>query len=291
MRRWLYAWIVASTLFGCRQQPHRLPSSSARAGEVLVVGDATGQLSSYLSQPEPGLPQPEPRFDVRQTTQDQLKGNTLLARAIVILGDKPYASGRDLNARPQLVIEATAKDSARILRDLLAFEEQEAYTFLQHHNNPQMEEKIRRQFGVKMKVPEAMRASKKSKNFLWTATNGAENLRSLCVLRMPDCPQADWAKNIDQMLSHHIHGEVASNTMRLAMATVQTHQDRGLGLLTGQWLMEGDAMGGPFVASVRKTSRGTIVLLAFAYAPEREKRNIMRQLRAVVFNEYISYGE
>ena len=93
--------------------------------------------------PDPGLPQPEPRFDVRPTTQDQLKGNALLARAIVILSDKPYASGHDLNARPQLVIEASAKDSARILHDLLAFEEQESYAFLQHNHHPKMEEKIR----------------------------------------------------------------------------------------------------------------------------------------------------
>ena len=79
--------------------------------------------------------------------------------------------------------------------------------------------------------------------------------------------------------------------MPLALATVQTHQERGIHLLTGQWMMEGDAMGGPFVASVKKTRQGALVLLAFAYAPEREKRNIMRQLRTVVFNEYISYGE
>ena len=206
MRSVLFAGImIACTLLGCRQATrHRLPSSSARAGEVLVVGDTTGQLASYLSRPEPGLPQPEPRFDVRPTTQDQLKGNALLARAIVILSDKPYASGHDLNARPQLVIEASAKDSARILRDLLAFEEQESYAFLQHNHHPKMEEKIRRQFGVQMKVPEAMRASKTSKDFLWIATNGAENLRSLCVLRLPDSPKADWARAIDQMLSQHI---------------------------------------------------------------------------------------
>ena len=258
---------------------------------MLVVGDTTGQLASYLSRPEPGLPQPEPRFDVRPTTQDQLKGNALLARAIVILSDKPYASGHDLNARPQLVIEASAKDSARILHDLLAFEEQESYAFLQHNHHPKMEEKIRRQFGVQMKVPEAMRASKTSKDFLWIATNGAENLRSLCVLRLPDSPKADWARAIDQMLSQHIHGDQASSSMHLALATVQTQQERGIHLLTGQWMMEGDAMGGPFVASVKKTRQGVLVLLAFAYAPEREKRNIMRQLRTVVFNEYISYGE
>lgn len=154
-----------------------------------------------------------------------------------------------------------------------------------------MEEKIRRQFGVQMKVPEAMRASKTSKDFLWIATNGAENLRSLCVLRLPDSPKADWARAIDQMLSQHIHGDQASSSMHLALATVQTQQERGIHLLTGQWMIEGDAMGGPFVASVKKTRQGALVLLAFAYAPEREKRNIMRQLRTVVFNDHISYGE
>ncbi len=293
MHRVLFAGImIACTLLGCRQASHhRLPSSSARTGEVLVVGDTTGQLASYLSRPEPGLPQPEPRFDVRPTTQDQLKGNALLARAIVILNDKPYASGHDLNARPQLVIEASAKDSARILRDLQVFEEQAAYAFLQHNHHPKMEEKIRRQFGVQMKVPEAMRASKTSKDFLWIATNGAENLRSLCVLRLADSPKADWARAIDQMLSQHIHGDQASSSMHLALATVQTHQERGIHLLTGQWMMEGDAMGGPFVASVKKTRQSALVLLAFAYAPEREKRNIMRQLRTVVFNDHIFYGE
>ena len=284
MRKVLFAGImIACILLGCRQASHhRLPSSSARAGEVLVVGDTTGQL---------GLPQPEPRFDVRPTTQDQLKGNALLARAIVILSDKPYASGHDLNARPQLVIEASARDSARILRDLLAFEEQESYDFLQHNHHPKMEEKIRRQFGVQMKVPEAMRASKTSKDFLWIATNGAENLRSLCVLRLADRPKADWARAIDEILSQHIHGDQASSSMHLALATVQTQQERGIDLLTGQWMMEGNAMGGPFVASVKKTRQGALVLLAFAYAPEREKRNIMRQLRTVVFNDHISYGE
>ena len=62
MPRVLFAGImIACTLLGCRQASrHRLPSSSARAGEVLVVGDTTGQLASYLSRPDPGLPQPEP---------------------------------------------------------------------------------------------------------------------------------------------------------------------------------------------------------------------------------------
>ena len=294
MRSVLFAGImIACTLLGCRQATrHRLPSSSARAGEVLVVGDTTGQLASYLSRPNPDCPSRSPASTCALRRKTNSKGNALLARAIVILSDKPYASGHDLNARPQLVIEASAKDSARILHDLPAFEEQESYAFLQHNHHPKMEEKIRRQFGVQMKVPEAMRASKTSKDFLWIATNGAENLRSLCVLRLPDSPKADWARAIDRMLSQHIHGDQASSSMHLALATVQIQQERGIHLLTGQWMMEGGSDGRPLCGLRQKRQGRASSCSSPSPTPPREKkRNIMRQLRTVVFNEYISYGE
>ena len=291
MRRWIAACVIISALFGCRRTHHRLPSSSAKVGEVLVVGDSNGQLSNFLSQPEPGLPQPEPRFDVRRLSNSQFKGSALLARAIVILGDKSYASGTDLNARPQIVIEASVKDSLRVLRDLEAFEEKNAYAFLRRHGNPMMEEKVRRQFGVRMVVPEEMRASKASKDFLWMATTGAENLRSLCVFRMPYASKGGAVEEINRCLSQNIHGETPSSPMQIVMETVKCGKEQGLDVLTGLWNMENDAMGGPFVASVKPMRHGSIVLLAFAYAPEREKRNIMRQLRAVVCNDHIIYGE
>lgn len=285
------AWAVVGLLTGCQQRQQRLPQSSAKAGEVVVVGDDAGRLTRWLSQDEPGLAQPEPRFDVRRMTVEELKGNARLARAIVVVDDKDYGIGRDIHARPQVVIEAGVADSARVLRDLLAFEADNAYALLRRHTNPTMQEKVRRQFGVEMLVPEEMRASRAAKDFLWMATTGAENVRSLCVMRIPRQTRGGWAEELDRIVSRNIHGEAPSNVMRIALNTVKTSQERGMDVLTGQWEMSGDAMGGPFVASIKKTRKGHIALMAFAYAPERKKRNIMRQLRAVVLNDHITYGQ
>ena len=38
--------------------------------------------------------------------------------------------------------------------------------------------------------------------------------------------KADWARAIDQMLSQHIHGDQASSSMHLALATVQIQQEK-----------------------------------------------------------------
>lgn len=287
---WLAAGLM-TVVMGCQKAPHRLPDSSARPGEVVIVGDSTGALSRWLSAPEPGLPQSEPRFDVRQSDSEVLQGHALLARAIVVVSHKPYGVGHNLQARPQIVIEAQVKDSARILRDLMAFEAEQARELLERHGNPEMERRAKKQFGLRLHIPQEMRASKTAKDFLWMATNGAEDMRNLCILRLPPTSEADRVERINQVLSRQIHGETPQMTMRLLPATITRSDAPSQEVLTGLWEMAGDAMGGPFVASVRKTKGGDIVLLAFVYAPERKKRNIMRQLRAVVCYDNIFYGK
>lgn len=287
---WLAAGLMTVAV-GCQKAPRRLPDSSARPGEVVIVGDSTGALSRYLSAPEPGLPQAEPRFDVRPLAADKLQGHALLARAIVVVSNKPYGIGHNLQARPQIVIEAQVKDSARILRDLMAFEADQARELLGRHGNPEMEQRAKKQFGLRLHIPQEMRASKTAKDFLWMATNGAEDLRNLCILRLPPHSEADRVEMINQVLHQQIHGETPQVSMRLLPATSTRTQSPTMEVLTGQWEMVGDAMGGPYIASVRKTKDSDIVLLAFVYAPERKKRNIMRQLRAVVCNDNIFYGK
>lgn len=287
---WLAAGLM-TVVMGCQKAPRRLPDSSARPGEVVIVGDSTGALSRFLSAPEPGLPQPEPRFDVRQLAPEALQGHSLLARAIVVVGNKPYGSGRNLQARPQIVIEAQVKDSARIMRDLMAFEADQARELLERHGNLEMEQRAKKQFGLRLHIPQEMSASKTAKDFLWMATNRAEDMRNLCILRLPPHREADRVERINQVLHRQIHGETPQMTMRLLPATITQTNESGQEILTGQWEMAGDAMGGPFVASVRKTKGGDIVLLTFVYAPERKKRNIMRQLRAVVCYDNIFYGK
>jgi hypothetical protein len=49
--------------------------------------------------------------------------------------------------------------------------------------------------------------------------------------------------------------------------------------------MKGDAMGGPFVSRshIDSTNHRIVVKEAFVYAPERKKRNLIRQIEAAIY--------
>ena len=53
----------------------------------------------------------------------------------------------------------------------------------------------------------------------------------------------------------------------------------------GLWYMKGDMMGGPFVSHARvdRPNGRVVVVEGFVYAPEKPKRDLMRQLEAVLY--------
>lgn len=65
-------------------------------------------------------------------------------------------------------------------------------------------------------------------------------------------------------------------------AQKETLRGQKVTVYRGLWQMEGDAMGGPFVA--RRI--GDWIVEAFVYAPGKEKRNTMRRLEAALMSEW-----
>lgn len=53
-------------------------------------------------------------------------------------------------------------------------------------------------------------------------------------------------------------------------------------LAQGLWEMKGDAMGGPYRMGRVPLDEDVIYIIAFVYAPEMKKRNLMKQLEAVM---------
>ena len=53
----------------------------------------------------------------------------------------------------------------------------------------------------------------------------------------------------------------------------------------GLWEMENDMMGGPFVSHARvdRPNGRVVVVEAFIYAPEKKKRDLMRQMEAALY--------
>lgn len=299
---------------GCQKGRNgQLPASTGQPYEVVVEGDTDSIVTQILTADVPGLPQPEPLCNVINVKRGRLKGSYLMVRTRIVVEIDPRnkefsaKSSKDMNASPQLVIRIKAKSAeqlramlynkvaskegepsldvevskneevnknAQLLRNLIDQSE------LQHlasliKQNPEKQKEVKRMFGLNMKIPASLDASKKAKDFLWLSNNASTGMQNLLIFKVSNNKQKvsnneQKARNneqIDSILKRNMVGETDNMYMIIPQL-----RERGL------WEMKGDAMGGPYV--MRR--KGNIVIIAFVYAPEMKKRNLTKQLEAVL---------
>ena len=102
---------AAFTVLSCDGSEGMLPHSGGAPSEVLVTGQGRECIVSTLGADVPGLPQPEPMFDVKALTDNTLDATARLERNIVVTDiDSLRHSAttvryeRNVYARPQIII-------------------------------------------------------------------------------------------------------------------------------------------------------------------------------------------
>ncbi len=265
--RYIIAIIIAMTLASCSKL-RRLPVSSSKPYEVTVIADEDSIITKILSAEAAGLPQPEPFFDVYN--QKKLEGNNRLSRAIVIYDKKATKPVFLYNkyAEPQFIIRYDGKNPKGLRKALTLFEFKVYNQYLKRHHNREYEKLVNEYFNLKINIPAEMKSVKKAKDFIWISNNRAEAMQSIVICR----------GDINKQLKQNLKGETDSMYVKLL-------SDRTCGL----WEMEGDAMGGPFAK--RYFKKEDITVLGFVYAPERKKRNLMRQLQSVIHYTSIKHNK
>ena len=285
--------------------------SSGNPYEVVIVSSdsvATHLVRECLEQPVAGLPQEEPSFDVLfegptpnpartgeesrgrgSRTENQYSDFRSIVK-VVLTGNEQTAVSmhyeRNVNAQPQIVVTLTAGSQEQLrrerhrwdasLRQLLSrFEMNAAKAFLRQHYNKQASDSIGKLFGVKVLVPADMQSSRYDKDFVWLSNNSATGMQNICVFE---------GDNIDSMVAQHIKGETDAMHMRIVEGRGSRVESPGVVITRGLWEMTGDAMGGPFVAHIHTDSLTGrhVTVLAFVYAPESRKRNIIRKLESAI---------
>ena len=163
----------------------------------------------------------------------------------------------DVGRRPHLDPDTRLRRRTAAL--LNAFERRQQVEALRRHHNPRAAEAVKKMFGIEMLIPADMGSSMVRPGFIWLSNNAPRGMTNIAVMRGP----------ADVALARHIKGETDAMHMQL------TGPPRARGL----WEMTGDAMGGPYV--MRRV--GDVTVIAFVYAPESKKRNLMRQLEAALY--------
>ena len=263
----------------------RLPASTGQPYEVVLEGDTDSIVAKILTEEVPGLPQPEPLCNIISVKRGKAKGSYQMVRTRVVMDiDKRHKAfsaktTRNENASPQLVVRIKAK-SAEQLRAILSNDKnaEQLRTAIDQSEikhlaslikqNPEKQREVKRMFGIDMKIPASLDASKKAKGFLWLSNNASSGMQNLLFMRVRRNAGKDGMQlQVDSILHKNMLGETDSMYMTIPHLT-----ERGL------WEMKGDAMGGPYIME----QKGDIIVIAFVYAPEKKKRNLTKQLEAVL---------
>jgi hypothetical protein len=292
------------TSCGLTGKNRKKPASTGQPYEIVLEGDTDSIVTRILTEDVPSLPQPEPLCKLIQVKKGKTKGSYLLVRTRIIVNitDKDFAVklSHDENAAPQNIIRINAH-SVQQLRERLNGEKLRQIVDeaeLKHlaemiSNNPskqnkEMQEEVKKTFGLDMKIPVSMNASKKAKDFIWISNNANTGMQNLLVMKVKseerragkEKSEERRMKNsnafhvnvndkaqIDSILRANMPGETDSMYM-----TIPVLLERGL------WEMKGDAMGGPYVMH----RIHNLYVIGFVYAPEMKKKILIKQLEAAI---------
>ena len=291
------------TSCGLTGMNRKKPASTGQPYEIVLEGDTDSIVTRILTEDVPALPQPEPLCKLIQVKKGKTKGSYLLVRTRIIVNitDKDFAVklNHDENAAPQNIIRINAHSVQQLrerlngekLRQLVDEAELEHLAEMISNNpskqNKEMQEELKKTFGLDIKIPVSMNASKKAKDFIWISNNASTGMQNLLVMRVKSEERRMKNSNafhvndkaqIDSILRTNMPGETDSMYMVIPVLS-----ERGL------WEMKGDAMGGPYVMHRihRQTSQTakpgySLYIIGFVYAPEMKKKILIKQLEAAI---------
>ena len=256
---------------------------------MVLEGDTDSIVTKILTEEVPALPQPEPLCRLIQVKKGKTHGSYLLVRTRIVVNipAERFSVGlsRNENASPQTVIRISARSPQQLreklnpekLRQLVDEAELEHLASIISNNpskqNREMQQLVKKNFGISMNIPAEMQASKKAKNFIWISNNASSGMKNLILMRVKSEERRAEKQQIDSMLRTNMPGETDSMYMVIPVLS-----ERGL------WEMKGDAMGGPYVMRRICPGKGKdeIIIIGFVYAPEMKKKILIKQLEAAI---------
>jgi len=298
-----------------------LPNASGAPYEVLVVmddnlwrSDAGRALFDVLSANTPGVAQAENMFRISRIDARHLDRMTKVARNLIIVDisdkySKPrIAYKKNAWARSQAVVVINAPDTETfisvmneynqaITEFLVNFERERQVAFNRRRHNVAATEKVQEMFGVHVFVPSFLTQFTTKEDFFWASNMNIERRQDIIIYSFPYTDLNTFTKEFllqkrDSVLRANLPGPTPGTFMATErIGFVPTFNEiwkngRYCAEIRGWWRVEGGFMGGPFVSHTQldEINNRVIVIEGFVYAPGHPKRNLIRQLEAVVYS-------
>lgn len=295
------------------------PISSGNPYEIMIVAEDSvydgyvgKSILAVLETPMKGLPRDEAFFKVSHITPAHYDRITNLFRNIIriVVNPKEYTMAkfkleRDVFSSPQTILTIQGPDvvavstyiteNTKFLLNFFTDEEinREA-TYLQDEHNVKFEKAVKEMFGCEFFIPIELNKMKKGDNFIWASNDAVSGLQNIVIYSYPYVSKHVFDRGVyialrDSFMRENIPGEKPGMYMQTYKPSVILKDINVRGHYAqearGLWDMKNDMMGGPFVAhSIVDTIRGMIVVAeGFVYAPEKNKRGMVRKLEAALY--------
>ena len=297
-------------------------SSSGKTCEVLLAadrytysGDTKELIDSILRELQPGLPQPQPRFDVvnipvsslHNTQMFQMHRNIILCDVNPENPDKVYI-GHDKWATPQTMVDiAASSDSALmsllrryekvIKREIYNDEHQRIINAFHNIRNVELMQRIKQKFGFEMTFSEDFRMAQTATDdpdFAWVHKETKDFSLGVLIHTMPYRDEGQFAEEkilnrLDTIMRRKVPGPAEGSYMgtERRMELVHNKVDyRGSSYCIetrGLWRTFGDFMGGPFVTYTVLSPDGTqiVEVTGYVYCPRFNKRDYLMQVEGI----------
>lgn len=146
--------------------------------------------------------------------------------------------------------------------------------------------------------------NKDTNNFVWISAETRVDSKGIIFFQETYENQVQLNYQIimdrmNEMLKQYIPGPLPNTWMTLDMktpVTAATYNYQGAYyavMIRGLWMVQNDFMGGPFVINtvLDEEHNRIIYMMAYVYAPDGKKRNMLRQVENILYTVDFSYDK
>jgi len=293
---------------------------TGKAGELIVVmskvawDDKPGNIvRQILSQPQSSLPQEEPLFDVTLIPHEAFKDIFLSTRNIVQTKISPIVENpgitftNDIWAYPQATCQVNARNndefikiftenSHKIIRYFLRAERDRLTMNYDKLYEKNIYNTLEKNFDLNLRISPGFVMVIPDKDFAWIRFETPEISQAIMVYSFPYKSDSSFTLNNlvarrDSILKLHVPGPTKGSFMTtekkaIPVLQITKHYGNYAAEVRGLWRVENDYMGGPFImlAELDAIRQRVVVVDGYVYAPTKNKRNLLRQVEAMVYS-------
>ena len=312
----LLCLLVGMFCVSCTLQSGSLSSAQGTTGDVLIVmsdyhwkGPCGDSIRSYFSEIVMGLPAPEPMFDLMQLSS--LSAFMQRFRSIVNVNIDPgYEMAKlgvksDVYAKHQLIftLDAPSADSAiacmyrnkdLIIGSFLLKGRDAIIDDYKRSVAKQMVEHLREKYQVDIVIPGSYSLDMEKDDFVWMGRLEGDREYGILMWKEPYLRTSQLETDslifkMNAMTRRYVPGNIPGSYMAdepTVPPVVRRFEKNGVYSvqMNGLWQMENGFMGGPYVSqTIVDLKRAQLVTAhGFVFYPNRDKRQMVRQLEAIL---------